>query len=253
MSSSIVAILGAEPMLTGVGSELGPSSDRGERLRVILVPGILEPPFALWPLALRLRWRGFRPAVYGYRSTRRTLEEHAPLFLSYVARKTHQFSEPFALVGHSMGGLLIRAMLAHHGQPAPGTLPGLRAVVFLGTPHRGARLAEELRDVWWFRWLFGNRAAAQLAPGHPFHRQDTVPRVPFGTIAGGTGGRRGRARWIVEDNDRVVEVSSTHLDGEADWLLLPTDHQGMLHRRATADAVATFLRTGKFSGRPEAP
>ena len=46
--------------------------------------------------------------------------------------------ERLALIGHSMGGLLIRSACHYAKGAQRGWLRHLRKVVFLGTPHRGA-------------------------------------------------------------------------------------------------------------------
>lgn len=195
-------------------------------------------------LGWRLRRRGFATSIHRYFAARGWIEDHAERLERALERTTAGFTRPFHLVGHSMGGLVIRAALARRG----GTMPGLGRVVFLGTPHRGALLAERHAPRWWYRWLFGKRAGMQLRPGDAFYARTPPPSVCFGTIAGGRGRVPGRNRSIPEDNDRIVEVSSTHLDGEADWRLLDADHHGMQYRRDVADAVARFLRTGRFGG-----
>ena len=53
---------------------------------------------------------------------------------------------PIHFVGHSLGGILFRWLVAH--QP-PG---GLGRIVLLGSPNCGSRLADFTRP--WLRWLF---------------------------------------------------------------------------------------------------
>src|SRR5262245_38820374 len=54
-------------------------------------------------------------------------------------------STPIHFVGHSLGGILIRWLVAH--QPPP----RLGRIVLLGSPNCGSRLADFTRP--WLRWL----------------------------------------------------------------------------------------------------
>ncbi len=218
--------------------------DSTPREIVVLVPGILELWIALGLLGRRLAGQGFDPTIHRYPSTRRWIEEHADALHAALDRRTDGFSRPFHLVGHSMGGLVIRACLARHGRGAA-SLPGLGRVAFLGTPHHGARLASVWGDRWIYRAVFGTKAGQQLRPEASFFATTPAPAVPFGTIAGARGGSGGTGDGA---SDRLVEVASTRLAGEADWMLVRADHHGMVYRRDVAEAVGRFLRTGRFRG-----
>ncbi|WP_348240920.1 esterase/lipase family protein, partial [Salmonella enterica] len=65
----------------------------------------------------------------------------------------HKLRGPVGLVGHSLGGLLLRQVVAE--QP---DLP-VRHLVMLGSPNRPPRLARSAWDWWLFRRLAGECGA----------------------------------------------------------------------------------------------
>ena len=67
--------------------------------------------------------------------------------------------ERLSIVGHSMGGLVARGACLHASRSGHAWLRRLDAIVFLGTPHRGAPLE---RGGHWFEQLLG--ASAYSAP-----------------------------------------------------------------------------------------
>ncbi|MHB9028548.1 MAG: esterase/lipase family protein [Candidatus Latescibacterota bacterium] len=144
------------------------------------------------------------------------------------------------LVGHSFGGLVIRAFLARN------RMPNLGRCVLIGTPNRGACLAD---------------LEAMLLPGirkvvKPLHALVTTaapippplnsPPPEIGVIASDNPHLLG-GLLIPGKSDGRVELSSTPLDGMADYILVPFIHTRMHKRRETAELADRFLRTGKFN------
>jgi len=127
---------------------------------VILVHGLYHNPAAWFVWRWRLRRRGFTDLrCYGYPSFGREFADIAK-DLAELLRQTAGDSARggtggrVLLIGHSLGGLLIRAACAEAGSEADGVR--VAGVVTLGTPHQGSTLAG----------LLGiGRLARGLAPG----------------------------------------------------------------------------------------
>jgi len=122
--------------------------------------------------------------------------------------------ERVVLVTHSMGGLVARAYLQRHGARR------VQALVTLGTPHRGTRLAylgpganaREMRP--------GSRWLAALAP--------PPPTLPVLSLASPT-------------DEIVSPAASARLPGcDAGWLP-PCGHMALGQRRETAERIARWL------------
>jgi alpha-beta hydrolase superfamily lysophospholipase len=197
---------------------------RVTRETVLLVHGHAAPAVLLEPLRRALARQGFRAVNWRYGSMRGSIEAHA----ARLAAKAKELDEDAAVarlhfVGHSMGAIVVRRALAI-ARPCK-----LGRVVLLAPPNRGARLADvALR-------LFGPRvvAATELCsrPDSYVNRLAGAADLECGVIA---------ASW-----DHAVALTSTHLPGERDHLVLRSLHTLPLHRR-TAAQVGHFLREGRF-------
>ncbi len=208
-----------------------------EGTAVVLIHGLGRSSRSFGTMAAELRRRGYVVVPLDYSSTRQSLGD--------VAQCLHRVIESLEgirrihLVGHSLGGLVVRAYFQHHGDPRLGR------VVLLGTPNRGAELARRFSDNPLYQLALGP-SGHQLA-----HEADKlpVPPVPFGVIAGGKGDDKGYNPLIPGDDDGLVGVASTHLAGEADFLLVRCTHGKLKRHRQVIEAVACFLQSGRF--RPE--
>jgi hypothetical protein len=108
-----------------------------------------------------LRWEGLRKRIsdavgpceiWHYRNSGlRDIEALA----GDLIEKTRKFSEPIALIGYSLGGIVIREAV----RQAP-DLP-LSAAAFLHSPHKGSIAS----------WALPLPACRQLRPGNPFLRR----------------------------------------------------------------------------------
>ena len=109
---------------------------------VILVHGLYHNPAAWFVLRRRLARAGFAQVrVYGYASFHRDFEDIAAGLTEMLLQAGREApGGRVALVGHSLGGLVIRAACADP-RLASGEGCSLAGVVTLGTPHRGSTLA----------------------------------------------------------------------------------------------------------------
>jgi pimeloyl-ACP methyl ester carboxylesterase len=146
-------------------------------MRVILIHGLGRTPLSLLGLASDLRRTGHHTELVAYSGA----------FQSYwgiVARVRRQLEaaasggEPYAIVGHSLGGLIARAALDQW----PPTQPLPRHLVMLGTPSRVPRLARRFRRWWLYRLVNGQ--CGQLLAEPTFFAGLPQPVVPTTVIAG---------------------------------------------------------------------
>lgn len=72
----------------------------------------------------------------------------------------------------------------------------------------------------------------------------------FGVIAGSTNGGVGMNPLIPGDDDLVVGVEETRLDGADDFLVVPSVHTTIMNNEAVIAAVRRFLRHGRFQASP---
>ena len=203
---------------------------------VVLLHGLWFSGYILFVLARRLRRQGFTVHVYSYPSVRADLSANAERLARFLDKLN---ADTVHLVGHSLGGILIRALLHHHPQQKPGR------IVTLGAPHGGSRAAQHLSRHAFWRWTMG-KGVIQLLAGAP--SQWTFPPREIGVICGTRSFGMGRllVRHLPRPNDGLLTVKESAFPAAREQLALPVSHTGMLFSREVADQVGQFLMTGKF-------
>jgi pimeloyl-ACP methyl ester carboxylesterase len=214
------------------------------RCLVVLQHGLWRSAWSLWRLERALREHGYEVLNVSYPSTAAEIGDHAraldAAIDAYLAREK---GPPPAVyfVGHSLGGLVIRAYLARDDAVRPS------GCVFVATPHRGAAAAARSKDDAWFRLLMGGKAARQLVPGHPFYESLPALRgIPVGTIVGGKGDGAGYSASLPGDDDGTVTVEEARCGDQTDTILLRLGHTRIGFSLATIECVLRFLRTSRL-------
>lgn len=105
---------------------------------VVLVHGFVCNRGLWTPWLRELRRREVPYATVNLEPVFGSIDDYVPLIDAAVARATAATGLPPLLVGHSMGGLAIRAWLRALG---PGAQARVHHIVTLGTPHHGTWLA----------------------------------------------------------------------------------------------------------------
>ena len=113
----------------------------------------------------------------------------------------------------------------------------------LAPPNRGSTIAATLEGTTLYRLATG-AVGRELSPGAV--KKFPAPRCEFGVIAGGVGLARGKNPFLGEDNDGVVLVENTKLDGAADFLVVDAWHTTIMDDKGVIEATLRFLRDGRF-------
>jgi hypothetical protein len=143
-------------------------------------------------------------------------------------------------VTHSLGGILVRLW-------AERTDPGnLGRVVMLSPPNQGSDVADKIPDRL-LRLVMGP-ASVQLGTDST----DLPVRLPpvdfeLGIIAGDASINPLYSWWLPGEDDGVVTVESTWVEGADDFLVLPYTHTFIMYRGRVIEEVLSFLRTGQFT------
>jgi pimeloyl-ACP methyl ester carboxylesterase len=190
---------------------------------------------AMKVLRRRLAAQGYDVHVFSYPSVAVDLATNAVRLARFIERVP---GERVHVVAHSLGGILVRAMLE---QNAPARLG---RVVCLGSPFAGSRTAARVARLPGGARLIGRSLGDLLARGgfdawHSPHDIGIIAgRVPFGV--GRLLGRFG------EPSDGTVAIAETRLEGASDHIVLRVAHMSLLWSGAVARQVEHFLRTGRF-------
>lgn len=222
------------------------SLDKDAKIKgaVVLLHGFAGLPGVMQPFAIALRKQGYRTIAPWYDSWRLPLrsivDRLAPKVAAFASAQPSD--APVHFVGHSMGGLVARALIARQ-RPLH-----LGRVVMLGTPNLGSELADLLA-----RWPATRSVLGQAAPALVTLRDSDFDAgmgkvdYPLGIVAGDRPMMRGFSdRILPTPHDGKVSVASTHVAGEADHLVLPLSHMMLAYHPAAHAQTAAFLGTGAF-------
>lgn len=202
---------------------------------IILLHGLHMHAWAMRPLANRLAQQGFAPHIFGYYSMMHPIHRHSERLNDYLYKQFDP-DEPLYLVGHSLGGLVIRNFLYHYPNWQ------IPKVVTLGTPHNGSLSAQRLIKI--LPTFIGKSYDTGLDGNVPPLKNG----VQLGSIAGNLPAGLGRVVLPkdISDNDGTVLISETMLDGQSDHIVLPVSHTGMIFDTNVANQVGFFLKNGCF-------
>ena len=204
---------------------------------VVLLHGLYRSERSMRPLASRLEAEGYEVHNLRYASTQGSPDELEAQLEAELA-SCCATAPRLHFVTHSLGGILLRAVLAH-SEPA-----NLGRVVMLAPPNHGSELVD----------LLGDTLAFVLGPTgrelgtRPGSLPNRLPRpdYPLGVIAGTLSINLVGSIVLPGVSDGTVSVSSTWIEGMSDFVALPTTHSFILRSDAAADRVVEFLREGRF-------
>ncbi len=189
-------------------------------------------PLSGWPLLRKLKRAGFRTATFGYSVSQ---ENFTQIVERLVAKlRALLATEDLVLIGHSLGGVLLRHALSMLGE----SRHQVRHLFLLGSPVAPSRLAVRLSGNWLFnaatkdcgRLLGSSARMLAIAP----------PKVPTTGIAG-TRGFTGGGPFGAEPNDGVVALSEVSAPWLQKQILVPVIHTLLPSSAKVAEAILQEL------------
>lgn len=220
-----------------------------QKNRTILIHGLHQTAWIMRPLAKRIQAQGLDTHQYGYRSMRDGIQTNSDRLNKWLEQHHHP-DQPINLVGHSLGGLIIRDFVYHYPQWQIGRC------VTLGTPHIGSICADY---IWRLTPAIVGKSYVDALDG-------TVAPLPehitLGIIAGnrpyGLGQvflhyhnrkLRKAGNPLLDEHlvhDGTVYLKETKLEAATDHLIMPVSHTGMLVDNDVAKQTGYFLQHGQF-------
>jgi len=202
-------------------------------MHVLFIHGMGRSPLSGWPMLRRLRRGGMQTSTFGYAVT---FEDFAAI-RDRLARRIQGMSAKgeYVLVGHSLGGVLLRAAL---NSLPEGTKPPIH-VFLLGSPIQSARMARKLSGNPVFRLLAGD--CGQLLGSD--ERMAGVGAIPVATT--GVAGVRGLSfkggPFGDDANDGVVSLSEVSADWMTSQVCIPVVHTLLPSSRQVSEIILQRL------------
>ena len=216
-------------------------------MHVLVVHGLARTRFSFAHLAHDLKLAGHTVTSLGYVAA----VERFDTVCGRVRNRLERIAaagERYAVVGHSLGGLILRIALGFD----PPLAPRPELLVMVGTPNRTPRRATRVRQWWPYRVLGGE--AGQLLADPAFFAGLPSIGVPYRIIAGTAGRRGGRSPFGVEPNDGTVSVGETRVSPADSPIIVPVHHTFMLNdqevRRVVVDLLSARAPRRAVAGAP---
>jgi pimeloyl-ACP methyl ester carboxylesterase len=208
------------------------------RATVVCVHGAVVRGWEMALLRHRLGRLGYDVRQFRYRSMMIGLDENVRRLSAFLSRTE---GDVLHLIGHSMGGVLVRHVFEQNPDPRTGRL------IAIGSPfldcwvgRRVSRLHPRIG-----RYLVGRTVADHISrPADPAWRGARDFGVLAGTYPFGIGALFASHP---RPSDGVVLLDETRLEGARDRLTFRLNHFGMLFSRRCCAQVACFLATGRFA------
>ncbi len=194
---------------------------------VVLVHGMGRTPLSMLPMKRHLERAGYRVLNFGYSSYGPGVPEigHRLAEATQTAL-TERPSPRVHFVGHSLGGIVIRWMLAHERPERVG-----RAVL-LAPPNQGSASADRFSPV--VGWLLRPIRELRTDTASTVRRLPADPGVPLLVVAGARDGK--------------VSIAEAHLDGAEAHVVVPGGHTFIMNRRDVLRIVERYLTCETPSG-----
>lgn len=200
---------------------------------LVLIHGMGRTPFSMLRLRRRLRRAGHNPILFGYSPTFETLQGASARLVRLIERRVD--TKNYALVGHSLGTVIIRTALGQLENRMPS------ACFFLAPPMLACKAARFFSRFWPYRLLMGEMG--QLLADDAFMRQLPMPPA-FTRIYAGVSGPR--AAWLpfgMEANDGILSLSEATGPFAAMVVEVPAIHTFIMNSPQVFDDMVRSLET----------
>ncbi|GAB2699641.1 alpha/beta fold hydrolase [Aliiglaciecola aliphaticivorans] len=228
--------------ITGcVHSQVLSSTYEADDELVVVAHGLGRSDWAMWRLAQRLELADYKVCLLNYS----TIGESVTTVLADTSKQINACivnAPKVHFVGHSLGGLVIRAYLQKNKHELENARMG--EVVLIGTPNKGSELADHFKDSWVMNVAGGVSQALVTGDNGLGNNLDELD-LNIGVIAGT------KSLTLTNDqfdgpNDGLVSVESTKLTNMSDFIAIDVSHSQMRYNLEVAEQTIHFLQSGSF-------
>ncbi|MFY0641227.1 MAG: hypothetical protein JXR16_09290 [Bermanella sp.] len=214
--------------------------ESGDEL-VVLAHGLGRSDWAMRKFEKRLKETGYKVCSLNYS----TIGENVESVLTETRNQINACvvgAPKIHFIGHSLGGLVIRAYLQNNQDAQLNTKLG--AIVLMGTPNKGSELADHLRDSWLMK-VGGGISRALMTGDSSLGNKLGELDLNLGVIAG-TKSSNLTSEQFEGLNDGLVSVESTKLSSMSDFIAIEVNHTQMRYNVEVMEQAVHFLKRGVF-------
>ncbi len=215
---ALALLLGATPLVAHARAS-------GRDL-VVVIHGMGRTSRSMQPLADALDSAGFDVLNVGYSSLCCTIPQLAAQVRREIDDRRGPRHRTVHFVGHSLGNIIIRRILADSTPPT-----GVGRVVMLAPPNQGSRSADRYAP--YIGWLLEPIDELRTDSTATVRRLGRISGVPIGVISA--------------EDDGKLSVAETHLPEETAHVVVPGTHTFIMRRVEVHQLTISFLKTGAFA------
>jgi hypothetical protein len=203
-------------------------------MQVLFVHGMGRSPLSGWPLLLRLRRAGLRTHTFGHLVS----HENCATIVGRLVRRLTQLggSGDYVLIGHSLGGVLLRQALGSlpHAARRP------KHLFLLGSPVQMSSIAARMGSNPLYRLLTGD--CGRLLGSQQRMAAVGEPAVPVTAVVGVKSWSLFAGLLPAESNDGVVTLAEASAPWLTDVVQVPVTHTFLPTDARVTDVILARLR-----------
>lgn len=207
---------------------------------MVLLHGLWRGWRAMEPLARALKQGGFSTLSIPYPSARLPVD----VLVRRVRQEVEKIpgDEPVHFITHSLGGILLRALLVNEVPWQTGR------IVMLAPPNAGSEIIDWASRHPLLKRCIGPAGGVLGSDGLP----SQLPALPGGVEAAVIMGNRSSLpifrKLLSRENDGIVSAEKGRIDGLRGFTIIPADHTFIQMHPQTIRLSLYFLKTGEWQG-----
>ncbi|MBI2790365.1 MAG: alpha/beta hydrolase [Gammaproteobacteria bacterium] len=206
---------------------------------VILLHGIGRTYRSMRPIEKALTQCGYKVVNLDYPSRKKNIQTLAKEIYPHI----HPFNEesgPFIhFVTHSMGGLVVRQLLAQF------SIANLGRIIMIAPPNQGSEIADFLKNNFLFKLYYGAAGQELCTTASKTHPKPFI-KGDLGIIAGQSSFHPLCNFVLPAHHDGKVSVQSTKLTGMKDHIVIHANHTFIMRNKNVIQQIKYFLEHACF-------
>lgn len=207
---------------------------------VVLLHGLWRGWRAMQPLARALENQGFSTLNIPYASGRMPIANLVAHVRSQVEKVAGD--QPIHFITHSLGGILVRSLLAE-------SVPWqMGKIIMLAPPNRGSEIVDWSRNHPLLHRVLGPAGRSLSSDGVPRELPELPPEIEAAVIMGSRCSIPVFRKLLGSENDGIVSAAKGRIGGLQGFSVIDADHTFIQMHPETIRLSLHFLKTGEWPG-----